>query len=73
MLQLSVVVNALLLTDRQYTCGVSEDNDQFVDTNVGRGRRTSINMKISTERRIPIDIRISIDTKDVMDWIHRYS
>ena len=56
-------------------CGVSEDNDQFVDTNVGRGRRISIDIEdINQYRPQSIDMKISIDaeTGGQIDLIRRY-
>ena len=50
--------------DRKYTC-FSEDDDQFVDTNVGRKRRLSIDIEdINQYGRILIDTKLSIGTKD---------
>ena len=35
------------MIDIKYTIGVNEDDDPSVDTNIGRRRRISIDMKIS--------------------------
>ena len=56
-------------------CGVSEDDDQFVDTNVERGRRISIDIEdINQYRPRSVDTKISIDaeTGDVIDLTRRY-
>ena len=55
--------------------GVSEDNDQLVDTNVGRGRRISIDIEDNNRYRTRlIDTKISIDaeTGGRIDLIRRY-
>ena len=50
--------------DRKYTRGVREDNDQFVDTNVGRGRRISIDVEDANQYRTrSTDTKISIDAE----------
>ena len=48
----------------KYTC-VSEDDGQFVDTNVERRRRVSIEIEdINQYGRIPIDTKLSAGTRD---------
>ena len=53
---------------RKYTSDVSVDDDQLVDTNVGRGRSISIDIGDINQYK-PRSIDISID---VVDLIRRY-